>query len=162
MSQDNLIVPIFNSSDESASQDNVENTPPNPISIAKKPVSLPGITSFLDLPEGVVPDDEAENPIEINFPEVDSTSLGSTDLYTATLEDDDNDDEFSYSDNPAYGTLKPAKEDSSSQQVAEESSGEPTKLPNTQESEMNETVLSNPDIVEEKKVESKEQKKESE
>ena len=105
MSQDNLIVPIL-------CEDPVEDRPDpdsnqnkmTGMSIAKKPSNSPsGITSFLDLPEGVVPDAEPDIKFDENFPDV--------------LDDDssfDVEDEFAYADESNYATLKPAKEGSRS------------------------------------------------
>nr|CAB3263891.1 MOB-like protein phocein [Phallusia mammillata] len=113
MSQDNLIVRIFDEKPPTNSSNNnsneVEDGSPS-ISIAKKPDHEEGpkpmsIASFLNLPEGVVPDpeddDENAEPIVIDFS---STSVDPGDVGTEA------DDDFLYEENSVeYSTLKPNK-----------------------------------------------------
>ena len=127
MSRDNLIVPILEISDDSLpNDDEVEKTKPSPISLAKKPVvTKTGITSFLDLPVGVGPAEECEN-IEVNFPDVDDS---------AAL---DVDDEFSYTGDASFATLRPAKDDTSLPTVTELQAQE---MP--EDTPLNDTVINN-------------------
>jgi len=128
MSRDNLIVPILNVSEPNATNEDVEKPKATQISLAKKPpAASTGITSFLDLPEGVGPVVEDVNS-EITFPDVDDS---------AAL---DVDDEFSYSGEASFGTLKPTREGSTPPKeeiLAEESSG-------TDDALLNNTIISNP------------------
>lgn len=104
MSQDNLIVPILVEfpDDNLLDPNSNQQSKTTGMSIAKKPSNiLSGITSFLDLPEGVVPDLESDLKFDENFPDV--------------LDEDsalDVDDEFSFSSDAHYATLKPAREGS--------------------------------------------------
>ncbi|CAK8674570.1 MOB-like protein phocein [Clavelina lepadiformis] len=113
MSQDNLIVPILDdsSSGNTSNNNSVEIVPSVNYSIAKKPTSKPvstGIASFLDLPEGVGPDDEDNDEEIVGFeipPGLDAAEDDDIDDDGADLVDD-----FSYSTNPNFATLKPSKE----------------------------------------------------
>ena len=130
MSRDNLIVPILNVTDHITVNEEIEKTKTPQILIAKKPpASTSGITSFLDLPEGVVPDVEEATNIELNFPDVDDS---------AAL---DVDDEFSYSNEANFGTLKPAREGPSPPPKEEITVQESS---SAEDSPLNNTVICNP------------------
>ena len=109
MSRDNLIVPISELSDAGNPADSKYN--PNVLIAKKSPDPVLAIASFLNLPEGVGPDDDDEDESKY-----DDNFLGLDD--SAALDDD-----FSFADEATFGTLKPSKD--AVQPSKEEGSGDP-------------------------------------
>lgn len=114
MSQDNLIVPILDANPSNQSNNNSVSTvtvtlakkPPPP---SEEPSSRPGIISFLNLPEGVVPDpdeDDEENTVSLDLTEVELSASDEVDGGSTEVDED-----FAYSGEGTveYGTLKPGE-----------------------------------------------------